>query len=93
MLLHLTRAPSESESPPPAIYTALAVGKGVAQVCSILQNASMACCLEAGAGTSTTPIVTPDCVQVIGAQVIASVSIESYGQGASIFSAACGGAG
>ena len=31
--------------------------------------------------------------KTFGAQVIASVSIESYGQGASIFSVACGGAG
>jgi hypothetical protein len=56
-LLCLTRVPSESELPP--IYTALAVGKGVAQDRIILQNAFMALCLEAGAATTTAPIVTP----------------------------------
>ena len=45
--LCLTRVPSESELPP--IYTALAVGKGVAQDRIILQNAFVARCLEAGA--------------------------------------------
>ena len=45
-LLRLTRVPSESELP--SIYTAVAVGIGVAQDCIILQNAFVACCLEAG---------------------------------------------
>ena len=44
----------------------------------------MACCLEAGAATITAPIVTPTFAQDIGALVFAGVSIESYGQGASI---------
>ena len=90
-LLRLTRVPSESELPP--IYTALAVGKGVAQDRIILQNAFVARCLEAGAATTTAPIVTPTFARDIGALVFAGVSIESYGQGASIFNAACGGAG
>ena len=90
-LLRLTRVPSESELPP--IYTALAVGKGVAQDRIILQNAFVARCLEAGTATTTAPIVTPTFAQDIGALVFAGVSIESYGQGASIFNAACGGAG
>ena len=53
----------------------------------------MACCLEAGAATPTALIVTPTFAQDIGALVFAGVSIESYSQGASIFNAACGGAG
>ena len=54
----------------------------------------MICCLETGAATTTTtPIVTPTFAQDIGALVFASISIESYNQGASIFNAACGGAG
>ena len=39
--------------------TALAVGTGVAQDQIILQNAFVACCLEAGAGATTAHIVTP----------------------------------
>ena len=53
----------------------------------------MARCLEAGAATATALIVTPTFAQDIGALVFADVSIESYSQGASIFNAACGGAG
>ena len=53
----------------------------------------MACCLEAGAATTSAPIVTPAFARDIGALVFAGMSIESYGQGASIFSAAGGGAG
>ena len=53
----------------------------------------MARCLEAGAATTTTPTVTPTFAQDIGSLVFAGVSIESYGQGASIFSVAGGGAG
>jgi hypothetical protein len=79
--------PSESELPP--IYPVLAVGKGVAQDCIILQNALMVCCLVAGAATTTAPIVTPTFAQDIGALAFAGVSIESYSQGASIFNAAC----
>ena len=90
-LLRLTRVLSESNLPP--IYTALAVGKGVAQDRIILQNVFVARCLEAGAATTTAPIVTPAFAQDIGALVFAGVSIESYGQGASIFSATGGGAG
>jgi hypothetical protein len=90
-LLRITRVTSEFELPP--IYTALAVGKGVAQDSIILQNVFVACCLEAGAATTTASIVTPTFVQGIGALVFANVSIESYDQGASIFNAACGGAG
>jgi hypothetical protein len=90
-LLRLTRVPSESELPP--IYTAPTVGKGVAQDRIILQNAFVARCLEAGAATTTAPIVTPTFARDIGALVFAGVSIECYGQGASIFNAACGGAG
>ena len=90
-LLRLTRVLSEEELPP--IYTALAVGKGVAQDRIILQNAFVACCLEVGAATTTAPIVTPTFAQDIGALVFASVSIESYSQGAYIFNGACGGAG
>ena len=52
----------------------------------------MAHCLEAETATTASPIVTPTFAQDIGALVFASVSIESYGQGASIFNAACGGA-
>ena len=52
----------------------------------------MACCLEAGAATTTAPILMPTFAQDIGALVFAGVSIESYSQGASIFNAACGGA-
>ena len=73
-----------SELPP--IYTALAVGKGVAQDHIILQNAFVACCLEAAAATTTVPILTSTFAQDIGALVFASVSIESYSQGvAAIF--------
>ena len=90
-LLRLARVLSESDLPP--IYTALAAGKGVAQDRIILQNAFVARCLEAGAATTTAPIVTPAFARDIGALVFAGVSIESYGQGASIFSAAGGGAG
>jgi hypothetical protein len=90
-LLHLTRVLSEEELP--HIYTALVVGKGVAQVRIILQNVFVAPCIEAGVATTTIPIVTPTFAQDIGALVSASVSIESYGQGASIFNAACGEAG
>ena len=86
----VTRVPSESELPP--FYTALAVGKGVAQDRIILQNAFIARHLEAGAATTTAPIVTPTFARDIGALVFASVSIESYSQGASIFNAACSGA-
>ena len=53
-LFCLTRVPSESRLPP--IYTALTVGKGVTQDCIILQNAFVACCLEAGAATTTAPL-------------------------------------
>ena len=49
--------------------------------------------LEAGAATTTAPIVTPTFAQDIGALVFAGVSIESYSQGASIFNATYGGAG
>ena len=55
--LHLARDPSEGEISP--IYTALAIRKGVAQGCIILQNACVAQCLEAGAATITAPLVTP----------------------------------
>jgi hypothetical protein len=90
-LLRLTRVPAESDLPP--IYTALAVGKGTAQDRIILQNAFVARCLEAGAATTTAPTVTPAFARDIGSLVFAGVSIESYGQGASIFSVAGGGAG
>ena len=56
-LLRQTRVSSKSKLPP--IYTALAVGKGIAQDRIILQNAFVACCLESGAATTTAPIVTP----------------------------------
>jgi hypothetical protein len=85
-LLHLARDPSEEELPP--IYTALAIRKGVAQDHIILQNAFVAQCLEAGAATITAPIVTPTFAQDIRVLAIAGMSIESYGQEASIFSAA-----
>ena len=44
------------------------------------------------AATTTAPIVTPTFARDIVALVFAGVSIESYGQGASIFNATCGGA-
>ena len=72
-LLHLTRVPSESELPP--IYTALAAGNGEAQDCIILQNAYVGHCLEAGAATTTVPIVTPTFARDIRALVFAGVSI------------------
>ena len=56
-LLRLTRVPAESDLPP--IFTALAVGKGTAQDRIILQKMFVACCLEAGAATTTAPTVTP----------------------------------
>ena len=90
-LLRLARVLSESDLPP--IYTGLAAGKGAAQDRIILQNAFVACCLEAGAATTTASIVTPAFARDIGALVFAGVSIESYGQGASIFSVAGGGEG
>ena len=77
-LLCLTRIPSESELPP--IYTALAVGKGVAQDHIILQNVLMARCLEAGAATPTTPIVTPVLAQDIRALVFAVAFLQSLTQ-------------
>ena len=90
--LRLAKVPSESDLPP--ICTALAAGKGAAQKCIILQNAFVACCLEAGPATTTAAhIVTPTFARDIGALLFAAVSIESYGQGASIFSIAGGGAG
>ena len=76
-LLRLTRVLSESDLPP--IYTALAAGKRVAQDHIILQNAFVARCLEAGAVTTTAPIVTPAFARDIGALVSAGMSIESYG--------------
>ena len=90
-ILRLTRVLSKSDLSP--IYTALEVGKGTAQDRIILQNAFVACCLEAGAATTTAPTVSPTFAQDIGSLVFAGVSIESYGQGASIFSVAGGGAG
>ena len=89
-LLRLARVLSESGVPP--IYTALRAGRGASQDRIILQNAFVVCSLEAGAATTTAPIVTPAFALDIGAVVFAGVSIESYGQGASIFSAASGGA-
>ena len=64
---------SESELPP--IYTALAAGNGEAQDCIILQNAYVGHCLEAGAATTTVPIVTPTFARDIRALVFAGVSI------------------
>jgi hypothetical protein len=64
-------------------FSALAVGKAVAQHCNIIKNAFVACCLEAGATTTITPKVVPSFVRDIGILVIASVSIESFNQGAS----------
>ena len=90
-LLRLTRVSSESDLPP--IYTALAVGKGTAQDRIILQNAFVAHCLEAGAATTTAPTVTPAFARDIRSLVFAGVSIESYGQGVSIFSVTGGGEG
>ena len=56
-LLRLTRFPSKSNLP--LVNTALTVGKGTAQDRIILQNAFVPHCLEAGAATTTAPIVTP----------------------------------
>ena len=90
-LLRIARVFSRSDLPP--IYTALAVGKGTAQDRIILQNVFVTRCLEAGAAITTAPTVTPTFARDIESLVFAGVSIESYGQGASIFNAACGGAG
>ena len=67
--------------------------RGAAQDRIILQNAFVVCSLEAGAATTTAPTVTPAFAQDIGSLVFTGVSIESYSQGASIFSVAGGGAG
>ena len=68
----------------------LAVRKGAAQDCIILQNALVVCCLEAGAAGTSAPIVTSTIIWGIGALVFAGLSIEYYNQGASVFSAAGG---
>ena len=71
----------------------MAVGKGAVQDRIILQNAFVACCLEAGAANTIAPIVTPAFARDIEALDFASMSIESYSSGASIFSVAGGGTG
>jgi hypothetical protein len=80
-LLHFTRVPSDSKLPP--VYTALVVGKGVAQDCIFLKNEFVIYCLEAG--TATPPIVIPTFGRDSVALVIASISMESHDQGACFF--------
>ena len=74
-LLRLARVFSKSGLPP--INTALAVGKETAQDHIILQNAFVACGLEAGTATTTAPTVTSAFAQDIRLLVFAGMSIKS----------------